>query len=61
MRGKKDCKCTDCKCGTQVEIGQSGEVVTISLTEYEALLEDRKLLINLYKVEDDAKKENSKD
>ena len=43
----KECKCSDCVCGTQVEIGQNGEVVTISLAEYEELIEDRKLLINL--------------
>jgi hypothetical protein len=58
---KKDCKCTDCKCGKQIEIGQNGEVVTISLVEYEDLLEDRKLLINLYKADGDTEKENSKD
>jgi len=57
----KACKCSDCACGTQVEIGQNGEVVTISLSEYEALLEDRKLLINLYKTYDSTKKENGKD
>lgn len=59
---KGDCKCTDCHCGsgTQLEIGNNGEVVTISLDEYETLLEDRKLLINLYKTYDSTKKEGSK-
>ena len=57
----KACKCSDCACGTQIEIGDNGEVVTISLAEYEALLEDRKLLINLTKTYDSAKKEDSKD
>ena len=40
-------KCLDCSCGTQIKIGDNGEVVTISLAEYEGLIEDRKLLINL--------------
>jgi hypothetical protein len=48
----KACKCTDCACGTQIEIGNNGEVVTISLTEYESLKADRELLINLYKTDD---------
>lgn len=57
----KVCECTDCACGTQIEIGDNGEVVTISLAEYETLLEDRKLLINLTKTYDSTKKEDSKD
>lgn len=57
----KACKCSDCSCGTQVEIGNNGEVVTISLAEYDALLEDRKLLINLTITYDSAKKEDCKD
>lgn len=57
----KACKCSGYACETQIEIGYNGEVVTISLAEYEALLEDRKLLINLYKTYDSTKKEDSKD
>ena len=58
--GKK-CKCSDCSCGTQIKIGDNGEVVNISLAEHEALQEDRKLLINLYKTYDRTKKEDGKD
>ena len=58
---KRGCKCSDYACGTQIEIGDNGEVVTISLTEYETLLEDRKLLINLTRTYDSSKKEGSKD
>jgi hypothetical protein len=36
---EKACNCKDGHCGTQVEIGVNGEVVTISLAEYEELLE----------------------
>lgn len=60
-KGGKKCECLDCSCGTQIEIGNNGEVVTISLAEYETLLEDRKLLINLTETYDSTKKENGKD
>lgn len=61
-----ECK-QNCKCGKQIQIGQNGEVVTISLTEYEELLENNKRYKQyqkLYKNTRDngiTKKENSKD
>lgn len=45
----KACKCSDCACGTQIEIGDNGEVVSISLTEYEALLEYKAMYKQLEK------------
>ena len=57
----KACKCSDCTCGAQIQIGDNGEVVTISLSEYEALLEDREVLISLYKTYDSIKKKEDND
>ncbi len=63
---KRDCTCTDCKFGTQVEIGQNGEVVTISLSEYEELLSCKQMVDNIYynlnlKKRNDTEKKDNKD
>jgi hypothetical protein len=39
----------NCKCGKQIEIGDNGEVVTISLAEYEELLEYKEMYKQLEK------------
>ena len=42
-------KCKKCTCGTQVQIGDEGEVVTISLAEYLDLLEYKAMYKQLEK------------
>lgn len=39
----------NCKCSKQIQIGQNGEVVTISLKEYEELLEYKSMYKGLEK------------
>ncbi len=55
-----------CKCGKQIEIGQNGEVVTISLSDYEELLSCKQMVDNIYfnlnlKKRNDAEKKDNKD
>lgn len=50
----------NCKCGKQVQIGQNGEVVTISLSEYEDLIECKKALWDILNSSEEDDEENNK-